>query len=235
MRRLSLMLLLLLAAGCDKLLPLGTADRSSRDTSGDSNRVDAARSDARSDAARSDAARPDLLRDLPPPPDHHQPGSEGCGALTLCSGVCVDTTSDPAHCSKCGVQCSPGLRCKAAACVCDGQSCNGCCQTPVGPCASQPVNAACGSGGAKCQVCGECTSCMFGTCSAVSGTSCTAGQCLSGTCCAGCLRLSVTTKQWECVPLGLQDSGSCGKQGAVCITCLDGACQPDGTCGCGGC
>lgn len=37
-------------------------------------------------------------------------------AATLCEGSCVDTTSDPAHCGRCGNTCGPGETCVDSAC-----------------------------------------------------------------------------------------------------------------------
>ncbi len=59
----------------------------------------------------------------------------GCGALTACNDLCVDTTSDSKNCSACGYVCAVGSSCKASQCRidcpshwgdCDGKADNGC-------------------------------------------------------------------------------------------------------------
>ncbi len=55
--------------------------------------------------------------------------SSTCGALTNCSGSCVDTTSDPQHCGNCTTVCGPGSTCANGACGCTSglTSCAGAC------------------------------------------------------------------------------------------------------------
>ena len=45
-------------------------------------------------------------------------GSTCISATTDCSGTCVDTSSNPAHCGACGNACEQGATCDAGACVC---------------------------------------------------------------------------------------------------------------------
>ncbi len=52
-----------------------------------------------------------------------------CGAGTLCSGECVDTSSDPLNCGACGRVCAAGTTCAAGVCVCAAGliNCSGVC------------------------------------------------------------------------------------------------------------
>lgn len=43
-------------------------------------------------------------------------GVECGGGLTLCSGQCIDVTSDPANCGACGASCPAMSTCAAGAC-----------------------------------------------------------------------------------------------------------------------
>jgi hypothetical protein len=51
-------------------------------------------------------------------------GSTCTGTRALCGGSCVDNTTDPANCGKCGVTCQSGAACKGSKCeaACPGSS-----------------------------------------------------------------------------------------------------------------
>jgi hypothetical protein len=90
--------------------------------------------------------------------------------LQECSGVCVDTSSDPAHCGSCFRACPMGQTCGFMGCSCPSgmQECSGACVDT----SSDPAN--CGSCGHACasgQICG------FMGCSCPSGTSECSGIC----------------------------------------------------------
>jgi hypothetical protein len=117
MMDLSALLCVLLLAGCgDSSLPGGGADLG----------VDL--------GALEDLSHPPIDATIPCVGDGACPG-----ALTCCAKVCVDTQTDPAHCSQCGMACSPlhavpscvAGACKISMCVvnfedCDGNYADGC-------------------------------------------------------------------------------------------------------------
>jgi hypothetical protein len=86
--------------------------------------------------------------------------SAGCAANeTLCSGVCVNTMTDPANCSGCGMVCSSGMGCVGGVCSCPAgrTDCGGRCVDVMADAGN------CGSCGNQCAV-GE--SCVSGLCTA---------------------------------------------------------------------
>jgi hypothetical protein len=46
--------------------------------------------------------------------------SNGCGALTECSGACVDTDVNSLHCGGCDSPCTTGAACERGVCACSG-------------------------------------------------------------------------------------------------------------------
>ncbi len=55
-----------------------------------------------------------------------------CPGATLCKGLCVDTSQDPANCGGCGIPCDPGGLCSAGKCI---PSCAGIlCPMPLDDC-----------------------------------------------------------------------------------------------------
>jgi N-acetylneuraminic acid mutarotase len=138
-----------LVTSCASLDGLTGGDRDGGPASGDSGRDDGA---TRADAlARHDAAPRDAAKDVRPreasatdaQPQHDASGPEdgdgGCGA------------------------CKAGQRCVAGQCVCDTESCAGCCQGTA--CMAGTESAACGIGGEACAVCNASHSCVSaGTC-----------------------------------------------------------------------
>lgn len=77
-----------------------------------------------------------------------------CDCVKTCSGNCVDTTSDPANCGKCGTTCTPMVEnCVASACQCIATVCSGACVDTT----SDPKN--CGGCGTPCGY-----ACANGTC-----------------------------------------------------------------------
>ena len=55
-------------------------------------------------------------------------------APKLCQRTCVDTSSDPAHCGKCGKSCPPGGRCVKGVCVAPACTESDDCPPPANPC-----------------------------------------------------------------------------------------------------
>lgn len=133
-------------------------------------------------------------------------------ALTRCSGACVDVSTDPTHCGKCGTECDPGQACVDGACTltCAGGTTRcgeRCVDTQIDP-------ANCGGCGAPCSASQVCTA---GKCNAAAcGSSLTACPSLSGAIC-------VSTQT---------DNANCGACGNICPSgqsCSSGQCTL--TCG----
>ncbi|KYF52093.1 hypothetical protein BE08_25515 [Sorangium cellulosum] len=175
--------------------------------------------------------------------------------LSSCDGVCVDTSSDQAHCGVCGVACEDGQTCVAGACVgCDeGQtacgdgcfdlrsdeehcgSCGSACEDGQtcedGVCQGEEQ---CASGRTECG--GECVDTSSdpdhcGDCDAA----CDEGQaCEGGACQEGCSD-GLTDCDGACVNTET-DGAHCGGCGAACgdgQSCVAGTCQDDEVCGSG--
>jgi hypothetical protein len=90
----------------------------------------------------------------------------GCdGGLSLCSGLCTNTQSDPANCNKCGNSCGSGVLCVAGACQCNADAGQTLCTGPNGATCvdtlTDPNN--CGACAHICQVQGNNT-CVSGFC-----------------------------------------------------------------------
>jgi hypothetical protein len=62
----------------------------------------------------SHSVTPDTSRDVPG--DEGGPDTGCPGADMTCSGTCVDTNTDPAHCGDCTTACDPGLSCAGGSC-----------------------------------------------------------------------------------------------------------------------
>jgi hypothetical protein len=169
------------------------------DAGGDGRGDGALTTDATGDAS-ADAAVADVVEEMC--------GACPCG-LTDCSGTCVDTTTDPAHCGSCAgspllhnafcqgsqPQCLPGLTLCNGSCF-DFQSnpdhCGGCGATP---CAT--------------------------------GQKCENGVCAAGTCTPPLVGCAVTGRT-ACVDMtrGWPYCGSCSNVCAPTEYCAGGACHP---------
>jgi len=174
---------------------------------------------------------------------------------TFCSGSCVDTNIDPAHCGGCGMACTGGRTCNGSgSCVCPGGEmfCASACvdtSTSTAHCGGCGMPCAGGmfcSGGTCSSTCTpDCTGRTCGTdgCTGSCGTcsggrSCTAGACVCpGTqtfCSSACVDTDTSTAH----------CGACGNACAGGETCTLGTCStvctPNctsricGTDGCGG-
>ena len=131
-----------------------------------------------------------------------------------------ECTTDPGQRSRCEplcgeVVCDEGQRCVDERCICDGQSCAGCCDGDA--CLAGDEASSCGSGGQTCEACGGSSACVGGVCESCSATTCADGCCSGNTC-------------YDSSP------ATCGMGGAACTSCTrpetDG-CSADGTCLCG--
>lgn len=170
----------------------------------------------------------------------------------LCSGACVDTTSDLSNCGACGIACSVGTTCVGGQCLCAGglTSCAGACTDTT----ADPNN--CGMCGT---VCGTGAICTSGVCQCQNGlTSCTgscvntqsdgnncgacgqvcpSGQvCSLGTCSATCAA-GLTQCGSSCVDVAT-DAAHCGNCETTCPSgqsCVAATCScPVGQTACGG-
>lgn len=143
-----------------------------------------------------------------------------CGSGGVACQACEPQRSNACgvdgHCA-CGAgpECGPGQACVGDACVCNGQSCQGCCSG--NHCQQGNQDDQCGVAGLACDVCKMGEICQQGVC-----TNCTAETCPNGCCSAN-----------TCHARGNE---TCGVQGLACQACstvgADG-CGPDGTCLCG--
>jgi len=153
------------------------------------------------------------LRDGPAAPDGAEPtadASSPCPAeLTLCDSACVDTRTDPRHCTACGVACAAGDVCGVSGCMAGPTDCrvDGCtgftyCDAADGMCkAGCTSNAQCSTN----EVCELAThSCVCGAGSHRCGSVC-ASDYETATCGARCVACPTD-------PLGSStcDGTSCG-------------------------
>ena len=175
--------------------------------------------------------------------DTGTPDTASCGTgETLCSGACVKTSSDPAHCGKCGNACGTGETCSGGACACDTgktKCSSGCADTKTDTANCGTCGKACGTG----ETCsdGKCyppcptgqTRCS-GTCvdtnadtnnCGTCGTKCaTTEACNAGTCGIKC---DYPTKACSGVCVNVDfDANNCGACGKKCDS------GPNGTAGC---
>jgi hypothetical protein len=153
-----------------------------------------------------------------------------------CAPDCAGKVCGPDGCGgNCGT-CEGAFRCENGQCVnpCTPQTCpNGCC-TPDGVCQPGTAKAACGRGGAACQVCGEAAICSDQQCEACDPKTCQELGATCGPAPDGC----DNTLQCGVCPLG--DTPSC--HNGQCRACAD-ACSdicaiclqtPDGSTLCAG-
>jgi hypothetical protein len=131
--------------------------------------------------------------------------------------------------------------------ACTGGTCHGgsCCTVcwDGSKCATVESNAACGTGGVSCDVCGTLDPCKSETCinhkcalkTKPNGATCykslVLGQCNLGSCCTGC-RLLSPSGSWTCEP-GFVDT-ICGTSGVECEDCTTNA-SSDKACISGSC
>jgi Stigma-specific protein, Stig1 len=127
---------------------------------------------------------------------------------TMCSGACVDTQSDGAHCGACGVACPMGQRCAMGACACpvDQTLCSGACVD------TRTSVAHCGACGATCAM----------------GEMCVAGRCRIN--CPLPLMICGAGAAMSCVDMS-SDVNHCGACGMACpnpanamAACVMGSC-----------
>ncbi|MBI5500800.1 MAG: hypothetical protein HY907_11200 [Deltaproteobacteria bacterium] len=156
-----------------------------------------------------------------------RPGEE------LCSGVCADLTTDPAHCGTCSTTCAPGEVCNEAHCA---SSCTGGLENCSGACVDlQTDEAHCGSCADPCALHEECRS---GHCTCV--PDCTGRECGSDGCtatCGDCPAGRECGDDGRCFCAENCVGRTCGDDGCggSCGGCDPGfACTPAGTCSCGG-
>lgn len=179
--------------------------------------------------------------ELLPLPVHFGPRSEcGDGALDPdreecddgdvsdddgCSANCelepgFECTTEPGQRSRCSplcgeIVCGDGQRCVEEECVCDGQSCAGCCDGDQ--CLEGGDVEGCGSGGQSCEACSGTAGCIGGVCEGCDSRTCESG------CCSGNSCHAVTTD-------------TCGLEGRACIACdrlIADRCSAAGECTCG--
>lgn len=152
-------------------------------------------------------------------------GAGSCGEKPQCSSdadcpenaycdtslkVCFTGTPD----GGCATACATGQRCSNGSCVCDSESCPGCCAGDV--CRDGDEASACGNGGAACSVCTSPDECLDGVCSACRSS------CANG-CCQGAV----------CKPASME---TCGVSGESCVACdpmRSDSCNAAGDCACG--
>jgi hypothetical protein len=132
-----------------------------------------------------------------------------CGeGLTLCEGICVDLTSESAHCGACGTICGDNQACVEGACRCRP--------------GTQLCGEACVDTNSSSEHCGGCAG--------VGGTTCAADQvCEQGQCGQSCTREGFQRCGNSCVDLET-DSGHCGGCGNSCgdaRACRGGVCTYD--------
>ncbi len=115
-------------------------------------------------------------------PDVDTCGVHG-GACVACDSDTADNCSPDGVC-RCGAgpTCASGQRCVAGACVCNSNSCTGCCAG--NSCQTGDDYEACGSGGVTCGSCNVVGSnnCGPNGCRCGSGPPCNSGACLLGLC-----------------------------------------------------
>ncbi len=130
-----------------------------------------------------------------------------CGAgTTYCAGRCVNLTSDPAHCSACGMACPPRAN---ATPVCRASACGFTCNTGFADCDGNPANgcetnlnttvASCGACGNACMLANATPSCVAGACAVASCTT-GFGNC-DGVAANGC-ETNTTTSTTHCNACG---------------------------------
>lgn len=154
-----------------------------------------------------------------------------------CNALRSETCSTDGFCL-CGVEseCAPGERCDNGMCICDSESCAGCCSESGCELRSFEL---CGVDGATCVACNPMVSNTCtpeGACNCGASDPCQDGQrCVSGACSCddvscpdGCCAFG------QCLTPSLR---TCGSRGGSCESCneeIADRCLDDGTCSCGG-
>ncbi|MEZ4223197.1 MAG: MXAN_6577-like cysteine-rich protein [Polyangiaceae bacterium] len=179
------------------------------------------------------------------------PGPDCPTGQVACSGVCVDTATNAAHCGGCGKSCGSGQTCQGGSCACGASQtdCSGSCADlqsdpkhcgdcatacdsglvcSLGSCAS-----ACATGLTDCS--GACvdtdtSAAHCGACgkACAADESCQAGAC---ECSGGKTKCGSTCTDTSGDPL---NCGACGKACGGSESCIDGACVGSGSGGSGG-
>lgn len=177
---------------------------------------------------------------------------------TLCSGSCIDTQTNAAHCGACGVACGAGEVCEGGACVCGGASgtagtgavCGAgqsCCGSPAACVSSDDASCICG--GSTCES-GE--RCCNDTCTAVQssaahcgvcGNPCGSGEvCQSGSCSTDCGGLTECGGSCVNIQASTSHCGACdsacsgGNSGLKTVAvCVRGSCDVGCEAGYGDC
>lgn len=140
----------------------------------------------------------------------------GGGQCQQCNPESADACNEEGECV-CGTgpTCAEGQACIGGQCVCNQQSCKGCCHGNT--CESGTSDQMCGTAGLGCEACVDGELCTGGVCTRCNATTCPGGCCSANTCYA-------------------QEASTCGTGGKACGFCsplgADG-CHPDGSCGCG--
>jgi hypothetical protein len=165
-----------------------------------------------------------------------KPSLTMCGIGGHACAPCSTELADGCTQGKCtcggGSPCSSGQHCVGGKCVCDAQSCPGCCVSNV--CMPQVSASACGLPGAQCVKCevSRANGCTNGLCTCGANAQCGTGQiCLNNACvcnaqsCPGCCLGNM------CVPGN--NASACGLGGVACLPCLVGQqCGNNGLCAC---
>jgi hypothetical protein len=176
---------------------------------------------------------PDAIRPTP------TPGPTCQAPMTMCSGQCVDTTTDSANCGACGVICDYGHTCARGQCECVPglYDCGGYCADFT----TDPTN--CGDCGIAC---GPNEYCSAGDCICTNGESRCGGTtccpeswtCESGTCIEPCGDSQLNC-DGMCVDV-MWDPTHCGACGNGCSTetccggyCVDSYSDPNNCGNCG--
>lgn len=140
-----------------------------------------------------------------------------CGPTGGACGTCDPLTADACTSGACtcgsGAACDAGQRCEGGVCICDGISCDGCCNGDT--CETGDSSTACGAGGATCESCGG-AACSGGVCASCNATTCPDGCCSGATC-------------------STASAATCGLSGAACVACNPMVADQcvGGTCACG--
>jgi hypothetical protein len=156
-----------------------------------------------------------------------RPGQSDCG------GRCVDLTTDPANCGRCGRACAAGE-------VCNEGTCSSTCSAGLANCAGACVELATDP-----EHCGDCATacarnenCTGGDC--VCEPACDGRECGDDGCggsCGSCPDGTVCSSAGRCLCEPACDGRECGDDGCggSCGACGDGfVCGPDGRCTCPG-
>lgn len=150
----------------------------------------------------------------------------------LCSGACVNTSSDASNCGGCGVVCAANQACSSGSCVAAPCSTNanctggdvclgGTCQAPTCSDGVKDGNeTATDCGGGTCSTCSAGSSCLV-------PSDCQSGVCTSGTCQAATCTDGVKNGSETGVDCGGGACGACSAGNACLVStdCLSGVCS----------